>query len=82
MDNQMAVPIFRISDRWVQIYVDFDWLIKAGRLKPSDRIDIDDVAQEWGVPGEVVSMAVGLLVTEGRARRCPDGGYLVAPPPY
>ena len=65
MDNQIATPIVRISDSRVQIYVDLDWRIKAGRLKPGDRIGIDDAAEQRGVPGEIVVMAGSLLVAEG-----------------
>jgi DNA-binding GntR family transcriptional regulator len=72
-------PEIRISDKWVHIYVDLDWRIKVGHLKPLGRIDIDEAAKEWGVPGEIVGMAVSLLVAEGRVRRCLNCGYIVAP---
>ena len=69
-----------IKEKWVSIYVDLDWLIKAGILKPGDRCEADAIAQAWGVPDEVVIKALRLLAGEGRLKPDPRAaGYIVAP---
>jgi hypothetical protein len=47
-----------IKEKRVSIYVDLDWLIKAGILKPRDRCEAGAIARAWGVPDEAVIKAL------------------------
>lgn len=52
--------------------------IDAGELKPDTRVSIRDVAIARGVSRKTATRAVHALAAEGRLKRFPGYGYVVA----
>ena len=62
-----------------QIYVDLDWLLKAGLWTPLVCYTAEEIAAEWGVPRQVADLPLRQLAREGRIRQSPPG-YVAAGP--
>jgi hypothetical protein len=60
-----------------QIYVDLDWLLKAGLWTPLVHYTAEALAAEWGVPRQVAALPLRQLAREGRIRQSPPG-YVAA----
>jgi hypothetical protein len=60
-----------------QIYLDLDWLLKAGLWTPLVHYTAEAIAAEWGVPRQVADLPLRQLAREGRIQQSPPG-YVAA----
>jgi hypothetical protein len=60
-----------------QIYLDLDWLLKAGLWTSLVHYTAEAIAAEWGVPRQVADLPLRQLAREGRIQRSPPG-YVAA----
>ena len=56
-----------------QIYLDLDWLLKAGLRTPLVHYTAEAIAAEWGVPRQVAGLPLRQLAREGRIQQSPPG---------